>query len=157
MCLAVAAPAAGSSSVLQPEAPLATQQPVAPHVLGVVFPGFHKDEVNDYVWGDNFTEWWRVDDGEALLPGQHQPQIPRDRYDLSEPDALKRMATMARANGVDSLLMYHCTAEHDASTRVPLPEALPTPRRSALTEYCPRPIPCACPSPAQTGFAQPPG
>ena len=109
--LTAAAPA-GSSSVLQPEA-LAFQQPVAPHVLGVVFPGFHKDEVNDYVWGENFTEWWRVDDGEALLPGQHQPQIPRDRYDLSEPGALKRMASMARANSVDSLLMYHCNAEHD--------------------------------------------
>jgi len=96
-----------TSAALQPAEQSAAAQQPAPHVLGVVFPGYHKDELNDHVWGDNYTEWWRADDGEVLIRGQHQPQMPIDRYDLSEPAALKRLASVAHANGVDSLLMYH--------------------------------------------------
>jgi hypothetical protein len=84
------------AAALQPE-PLAgsSSLDVPPHVLGVVFPGYHRDEFNDLMWGRGYTEWWRVGRGKALIPGQHQPQLPRDQYDLSELSTLQDMAAMA--------------------------------------------------------------
>ena len=101
------APLAGSSSL-----------DVPPHVLGVVFPGYHRDEFNDLMWGRGYTEWWRVGIGKALIPGQHQPQLPRDQYDLSESSTLQDMAAMAHGHGIDSLLLYHYWYQ-DAPSIVP--------------------------------------
>ena len=85
-----------------------SSRPTRAQVLGVVFPGYHEDALNDEVWGANYTEWWRVEQGVPVLGAGHdQPLVPFQKYDLSTPDALARMAGMAKANGVDSLLMYH--------------------------------------------------
>ena len=29
----------------------------APKILAIYFPQYHKSEINDRLWGDNFTEW----------------------------------------------------------------------------------------------------
>ena len=86
-----------------------SHQGAASHVLGVVFPGYHRDETNDYIWGENYTEWWRVDatPTSALLDEQQDlPEKPLDHYDLSEAGALSRLASRAHSHGVDTLLFW---------------------------------------------------
>ena len=78
-----------------------------PHVLGIVFPGFHKDPINDKEWGENYTEWWRVNPAPKLFEAQQQPHLPLEDYDLSEERTLAHMASEAHSHGVDSLLFYH--------------------------------------------------
>ena len=109
-----------------------------PHVLGIVFPGFHRDAINDRLWGEGYTEWWRVQNATPVFPGHVQPRVPLHAhyYDLSERRELGRMADQAHTSGIDSLLMYEYWFRGERFLRGPLDTLLASPSIKTSFALC---------------------
>lgn len=72
-------------------------------------PQFHQIPENDRWWGPGFTDWDNVVKAQPLFEGHRQP-IPVEwssRYDLSEPDTLRRQAHQVRAAGLSGLVFHY--------------------------------------------------
>ena len=73
-------------------------------------PQFHCIPENDQWWGKGFTEWVNTRKSRPRFPGHYQPRIPHDDigyYDLSQADALKQQAKLAKAHGIKAFCMYY--------------------------------------------------
>lgn len=78
-------------------------------IIPVYLPQFHQIPENDEWWGAGFTEWTNVKGAEPLFPGHYQPRVPLNRnyYNLTDVDALKWQAQIAREYGIYGFCMYH--------------------------------------------------
>ena len=72
-------------------------------------PQFHVIPENDRWWGNGFTDWTHVRQGEPLFEGHYQPHEPAqgNYYDLSDTDVLAQQAELALAHGLEGFCFYH--------------------------------------------------
>jgi hypothetical protein len=83
---------------------------VLPKVLVLYFPQYHKSELNDRLWGDNFTDW--VNLKEAPLFNRKEQRIIRPTeefgyYDLNNYTIRKMQGDLARKHSVDGFVYHH--------------------------------------------------
>lgn len=83
-----------------------------PRVLAFVFPQFHQDSLNDYLWGKGFTDW--VNLNKALKKNRLGYVIPRPssqhllgQYDYSTTRPRKIQGEFAKQYGIDGFIFHH--------------------------------------------------
>lgn len=78
-------------------------------VIALYFPQFHRTKENDLWWGEGFTDWTNVKQGQPLFKGHRQPRVPLDGdyYDLSDVNVIRRQAELARRYGIHGFAIYH--------------------------------------------------
>lgn len=78
-------------------------------VVAFYLPQYHATAENDRWWGEGFTDWVNVKKATPLFSGHNQPRVPLgDRYyDLSDVEALRWQADLARAHGVEGFAHFH--------------------------------------------------
>jgi len=80
-----------------------------PRVLAIVFPQFHRDPLNDKLWGDGFTDW----DNLRAAPLQNRLgfDIPRPTelgyYDLTNSTVRRLQGDLAHEYGIDGFVYHH--------------------------------------------------
>lgn len=79
-------------------------------VIAYHLPQFHATPENDMWWGKGFTEWTNTRKTAPLFPGHYHPREPHDDigyYDLSDVEALKKQANLAKRHGIYGFVFYH--------------------------------------------------
>lgn len=80
-----------------------------PRVLAIVFPQYHREEINDKFWGEGFTDWDNL--RKAPLKNRNGNRIPRPTelgyYDFSEKEPREKQGKLAQEYGIDGLLYHH--------------------------------------------------
>jgi O-antigen biosynthesis protein len=82
---------------------------ILPLVLAIVFPQFHRDPINDKLWGEGFTDW----DNLRKAPEKNRLgfAIPRPTelgyYDLTDASTRKQQGELAREHGIDGFIFHH--------------------------------------------------
>lgn len=75
-------------------------------ILAIYLPQYHQTEFNDKWWGEGYTEWTACKKATPLFKGHKQPRIPYSYYDLSQVEAIRNQAKMARNYGIDGFAIY---------------------------------------------------
>ena len=87
----------------------ATETNFLPRVLAFVFPQFHRDPINDRLWGDGFTDW----DSLRHAPTHNRKgfAIPRPTelgyYNYTDTEPRKKQGELAKEYGIDGFLFHH--------------------------------------------------
>lgn len=77
-----------------------------PTVLAYYFPGWHADPRTDAWFGKEWTEWNLLREAGPRFEGHRQPRVPASGYeDESEPDVSAKQIELARAHGIDGMLV----------------------------------------------------
>ena len=80
-----------------------------PRVLAIVFPQFHRDPLNDKLWGDGFTDWNNL----RAAPSSNRLGfgIPRPTelgyYDYTNSTVRRMQGELARQHGIDGFVYHH--------------------------------------------------
>lgn len=80
-----------------------------PRVVAIVFPQFHRDPLNDKLWGNGFTDWHSL----RAAPAKNRLgfEIPRPTdlgyYDLSNTSTRKAFTELAKAYDIDGFVYHH--------------------------------------------------
>jgi lipopolysaccharide biosynthesis protein len=82
---------------------------VAMRAIAFYLPQFYPVPDNDDWWGQGFTEWTNVVQGDPLFDGHYQPREPADLgyYDLRVPEVREAQAALARAHGLEGFAYWH--------------------------------------------------
>jgi hypothetical protein len=83
-----------------------------PLVKPIVYylPQFHEIPENNEWWGAGFTEWTNTRKACPLYEGHYQPREPHDDigyYDLSEVEAIRKQAALAKSHGIYGWAIYY--------------------------------------------------
>ncbi len=80
-----------------------------PKILAFYLPQYHRICENDEWWGEGFTDWVNLDQSIPLFPGHTitQPADEVGRYDLTDPQVMRRQAALADQYGVDAFVMHY--------------------------------------------------
>ena len=90
------------------------QGTVKPRVLVIVFPQFHQDPLNDYLWGEGFTDWNNLK--KAPPKNRLGFDIPRPLevedgglgfYDYTHLAPRKRQSELAKQYQIDGFVYHH--------------------------------------------------
>lgn len=87
-----------------------------PRILAFVFPQFHKDALNDRLWGENFTDW----DNLLKAPLQNRLGYPIPRpselgyYDYTQIQPRRKQGELALEYGIDGFVYHHYWFYDDA-------------------------------------------
>lgn len=78
-------------------------------IVAAYLPQYHETPDNSEYWGEGFTDWIAVKDAKPQFDGHIQPKEPLDGYyyDLSDYNAIKWQAELAKKYGVDAFNIYH--------------------------------------------------
>ena len=78
-------------------------------IIAFYLPQFHAFPENDEWWGKGFTEWTNVKSAKPLFKGHYQPRIPLNKnyYNLTDVNALKWQADIAKKHGIYGFCYYH--------------------------------------------------
>lgn len=80
-----------------------------PRVLVVVFPQFHQDLLNNYLWGKGFTDWDNL--RKSPLKNRMGFSIPRPTelgyYDYTQVEPRKMQEMLAKEYGIDGFVYHH--------------------------------------------------
>ena len=86
-----------------------------PRVLAFVFPQFHRDALNDRLWGDGFSDWDNL--RKAPTHNRLGYAIPRPTelgyYNLTDTEPRKQQGELAREYGIPAVV-----GVHDATSRL---------------------------------------
>jgi len=95
-------------------------------IIAFLLPQFHRIEENDRWWGEGFTEWTNVRRAVPLYRGHKQPRVPwnENYYDLTDPDARSKQASLAEEYGIYGFCYYHYWFEGKQLLEKPLREVL---------------------------------
>jgi lipopolysaccharide biosynthesis protein len=78
--------------------------------LAFYLPQFHEIEENNKNWGNGFTEWTNVSQGQSLFDGHYQPKIPSDFgfYNLEyDKKIFTKQVNLAKSIGIDGFIFYY--------------------------------------------------
>ena len=83
-----------------------------PRVKAVAYylPQFHEIPENNEWWGEGFTEWVNTKKAKPLFAGHYQPREPHEDigyYSLSDVNAIRKQAQLARAHGIHGFCIYY--------------------------------------------------
>lgn len=78
-------------------------------IITMYLPQYHETLENDSFWGKGFTDWKSVKAAVPLFSGHQQPKRPLNDnyYDLSDCEAIKIQAELAKQYGVGGFGIYH--------------------------------------------------
>ena len=78
-------------------------------IIAFYLPQFHAFPENDEWWGKGFTEWTNVKSAKPLFKGHYQPRVPLNKnyYNLTDVNALKWQADIAKKYGIYGFCYYH--------------------------------------------------
>ncbi len=78
-------------------------------IIAFYLPQFHQIPENDIWWGEGFSDWVNVKKAKPIFKGQIQPKIPLNHnyYDLSDCNAIKWQASLAKKYNVYGWCIYH--------------------------------------------------
>ena len=78
-------------------------------IIAAYLPQYHEIPENNKWWGKGYTDWVAVKKSKPLYEGHKQPRIPLDEnyYDLSDTDAIRWQAKLAKKYGVYGFGIYH--------------------------------------------------
>ncbi|CAB9514087.1 Lipopolysaccharide biosynthesis protein-like protein [Seminavis robusta] len=80
-----------------------------PRVLAFVFPQFHRDKINDRLWGEGFTDWDNLRN--APKTNREGFAIPRPTelgyYDYSQSEPRRKQGELVKEYGLDGLIFHH--------------------------------------------------
>ena len=78
-------------------------------IIAFYLPQFHAFPENDEWWGKGFTEWTNVKSAKPLFKGHYQPRVPLNKnyYNLTDVNALKWQADIAKKHGIYGFCYYH--------------------------------------------------
>lgn len=78
--------------------------------MAFYLPQFHETAENNRWWGEGFTEWTNTRKSKPRFAGHYQPRVPHadiGYYDLSDVNALRSQALMAKKHGIHGFCFYH--------------------------------------------------
>lgn len=82
-----------------------------PRILAIVFPQYHRDPINDKLWGEGFTDWDNLRAAPEMnrlglkIPRPIDPQL--GYYDYTNSSVRKRQGELAREYGIDGFVFHH--------------------------------------------------
>lgn len=80
-------------------------------IFALYLPQYHEIMENDEWWGQGYTEWDSLKQGEVLLEGQYQPRIPlgANYYNLLDEEnrTMRWQVEIAKKHGVYGFCVYH--------------------------------------------------
>lgn len=91
--------------------PIQDPNNILPRVLAFVFPQFHEDSLNNYLWGTGFTDWNNLNKAPSknrlgyAIPRPSDPLL--GQYDYSLPIPRKRQGELAKEYGIDGFVFHH--------------------------------------------------
>ena len=76
-------------------------------IISFYLPQFHQTEENSLWWGEGHTEWTLVNEAKPLFDGHTPLSPPLNEYDLTDVEALKWQAKLAKDYGIYGFCIYH--------------------------------------------------
>lgn len=78
-------------------------------IFALYLPQFYEIKENSEWWGKGYTDWTAVKRSTALFEGHYQPQVPLNHnfYCLTDINAIRTQAEMAKKYGVSGFCIYH--------------------------------------------------
>ena len=89
--------------------------PADTKIYAVYFPQFHRDKVNDQLWGEGFTEWDNVRSAPALNKENKTLALPSELgyYDLMDINVRRKQRELAKEYGIDGFIYHHYWFHHE--------------------------------------------